>query len=358
METISKSLRDQLIEAMCRPVGSFVFDYTNNDLFNKKNSGGIIIDIPSKGHYFRLERDKEFCLNFYHSSPGTGTRLATIDLNNIKVSNTVFLCLTWSPENISLTVGPKIEGGQLIRSDGFPSPRDFSIGKDSQVYQIGDKGVNVMGFEVYEGGKKIIGSSAIQTWRENVQAISVLETGHSEEGFIFEVVITNLILSMLVTGFETYTKKRFLEIEKEGIDPDIDSLLFEFLTKGEREKNLIDTIKEEANQENISTLEYFVNKGKINFQNFKQCNYAFKKAYKIRFSEIGIEQRVLEEIQQFIKYRHKIIHVTPLTSIYNIEIIPKTEPIFAKKELSDKAILDFNTFVEKLHNTTLSLRPE
>lgn len=358
METISQDLHDQLMEAMCRPIGSFVFDYTNSDLFNKNKNGGVIIDIPSKGHYFRLDRDKGFCLNFYHSSPGTGTRLATIDLNNIKPSNTVFLCLAWSPENISLTVGPKIKGGHLTHAEGFPSPRDFSIGKDGQVYEIGDRGVNVMGFEIYQGGKKIIGSSAIQTWKENIQAISILETGHSEEKFIFEVVITNLILSMLVTGFEAYTKRRFLEIEKEGIKPNIDLLLNEFLTIGEQENNLAEIIKKEANQENISTLEYLISKDKINFQNFKQCKSAFSKAYGIKFGEIGLEGRILEKIQQYIKYRHKIIHVSPLTTIHNIEFTPKEEPIFANKELSDKALKDFTSFIDQLHIATLGLRPE
>lgn len=358
MDSIPQDMHNQIVEAMCRPVGSIVFDYTNKDLFNKNNIGGIIIDIPSKGQYFRLDRDKNFCLNFYHSSPGTGTRLATIDLNNIKSSNTVFLCLTWSPENISLSIEPRIKDGQLAHVDGGPSPREFSIGKDGQVYQIGDKGMNVMGFEFYEGGKKINGSSAIQTWRENIQAISILETGHSEEKYIYEVVVTNLILSILVTGFEVYTKKRFLEIENEGISPKIDLLFNEFLTKGEQEKNLTETIKEEAKQENISSLEYFVNKDKINFQNFKQCKTAFSKAYGLKFGEIGIEQRTLEKIQQYIKYRHKIIHVSPLTAIYNIDITPKEEPIFAKKELSDKATIDFTTFIEQLHTATLCLRPE
>jgi len=358
METISQDIHDQIVEAMCRPIGSIVFDYTNSDLFNKNNNGGIIIDIPSKGHYFRLDRDKDFCLNFYHSSPGTGTRLATIDLNNSKSSNTVFLCLTWSPENISLYLRPRVEGGQLTHADGSPSPREFSIGKDGQVYQIGDNGINVMGFEVYEGGKKIIGSSAIQTWRENIETISILETGHSEEKFIYEVVVTNLILSMLVTGFEAYTKKRFLEIEKEGVKPNIDLLLNDFLTLREREKNLAETIKEQANQENISTLEYLVSKDKINFQNFKQCKSAFSKAYGLKFFEIGIEQRTLENIQQYIKYRHKIIHVSPLTTIHNIDVTPKEEPIIANKELSDKALKDFTTFIEQLHKATLGLRPE
>ena len=357
MEHMSQEIYDQLVLAMCRPVGSFTFWYTSKDLFDKNNDGGIIFEIPSKGHYFRLDRDKKFNLNLYHSSPGTGTRHAFIDLNKVSSSSSIFICFTWSTLKIDLYLGSKENGEKLIHAEGKISSKNFSIGKDGGVYQIGDNGVKVMSATIHKGRKEILSSTAIETWRENIKAISVLKTGTSTEGYIYEVVTTNLILSMLVTGFESYTKKRFLELEREGITPNIDLLLNNFLSNREREKGLYDTLREEAKDNNMSLMDYIVNKNRINFQDFQRCKTAFNKAYGIKFGEIGIEEKTLEQIQQYIEMRHKIIHVSPLTAYYFNVNTSKKELIFPNKELANQAINDFNSFIEKLHEVTLSLLP-
>ncbi len=342
---------------MCRPEGTLSFRYTSEKLFDKNNDGGIIFEITSKGQYYRLDRDRAFNLNLYHSSPGIGTYHALIDLNKIPSSNSVFICFTWSTSNIHLYLGSKEIGENLIHAVGKPASTKFSIGKDGGVYQIGDKGVEVMGINVFKGREKILGSSAIEAWQETVKATSILETGTSTEGYIYEVVVTNLTLSMLVTGFEIYSKTRFLELQQEGIVPNLNSLLNRFLTKGEREKGLSDVLKEEADYENMSLLEYLVNKERINFQNFQQCKNAFNKAYGIKFGEIEVKQKILERIQQYITFRHKIIHVSPLTAMFFNENPSKKEPIFSKKALATQARNDFNDFIEQLHKVTLSLLP-
>ncbi len=357
MQQISQDIYNQMVIAMCRPEGTFAFRFTSENLFDKNNDGGIIFEITSKGQYYRLDRDKAFNLNLFHSSPGTGTHLALIDLNTIASSKSVFICFTWSTSNIDLYLGSKEIGENLIHAVGIPASTKFSIGKDGGVYQIGDKGLEVMGINVYKGSEKILTSSAIEAWQETIKATSILETGTSAEGYIYEVVVTNLTLSMLVTGFEIYSKTRFLEIEQEGIIPNIDSLLNKFLTNGERKKGLSDILKQEADAENISLLEYIVNKDRINFQNFQQCKIAYNKAYGLKFGKIEIEQKILERIQQYITFRHKIIHVSPLTAMFFNENPSIKEPIFPKKALAIQAKNDFNCFIEQLHKVTLSLRP-
>ena len=72
-----------------------------------------------------------------------------------------------------------------------------------------------MGASFYKGGKPILQPTAIDAWKETIKATEILGTGKSDQGYIFETAVTNLTLAVLVTGFEAFTKKRFLEIEQE-----------------------------------------------------------------------------------------------------------------------------------------------
>jgi len=92
MKNLSSEVIEQIREAIKRPEGTMRFTYTSEqDLFDQKIPGGIIFDLVSGGHYFRLERTDNLEISFYHSSPGTGTRVATVDLRKLKPSNSVFL---------------------------------------------------------------------------------------------------------------------------------------------------------------------------------------------------------------------------------------------------------------------------
>ena len=333
MHNIPQDTFREISEKMCRPEGSFRFDYTCKELFDKTTEV-VIVEIPSKGHYFRLDRNKEFRLNFYHSSPGTGTRIASIDLAYVPPADTVFICCTWSPVDINLYIGPRITNGQLFQAKGVPSSTQFVMGKNGLIFQLGDLGVEVMGATAYNNGEKILKPTVIQTWQETITAISILDTGHSDKGYIYEVVVANLTLSMLVTGFETYSKTRFLELEEEGILPDTNSLLNAFLSKREREKDLAEIMILEAKQNNKTLLQYIVEKNKVNFQNFDNCKTAYNKAYKIQFGNIGDNGQIIENIHKYILYRHKVIHINPLIAIYNEEDVPKADPIFAKRQFA------------------------
>ena len=336
MLNIPKSIFLEISEGICRPEGSFSFIYTCKQLFDK-TTNGLIIEIPAKGHYFRLDRDNDFKLNFYHSSPGTGTRIASIDLNQVTSADTVFIGCTWSPSEAYLYIAPRITNGQLYQAKSLPSKKQFEMGMNGLVYQLGDFGIEVMGASVFDNAKKVLKSSAIKNWRETIKAISFLETGQSDQGFVYEVVICNLTLSMLVTGYKSYSKNRFLELEQEGITPDVKLLLNVFLTAGEREKNLADTMIKEARKANLSLLQYIVDRGKINFQSFKQCKLAYNKAYGIQFGRIGIVGKKIEKIYKYLLYRHKVIHVSPLITIYNEEDLPLAEPVFSKRDFAEQA---------------------
>jgi len=271
----------------------------------------------------------------------------------------VQIFLVWSPDEIRLHVGDLGKGsGQLLKGVGRPSPRQFHVGADGAVYQVGDNGVNVMGIRIFEGVRSILQPTSIETWDSTVEAVKILLTGVSPEGNIFEAVSTNMTIVMLVTGFEVYCKRRFLELEEEGISVDFNSLAKKFFSRRERQQGEIEAVTQEALAEGVSPTGKIVDQGRIDFQNYERCKWAFNKGYGIKFGkDIGVSNMLLKEIQRLIGFRHKIVHVSPLLGMLNQEQVPPQEPIVPSRQYAEKAMSTLDTFVKGLHNATLRLRP-
>jgi hypothetical protein len=249
-----------------------------------------------------------------------------------------------------------VPNGKLFSASGVPSQKQFRVGKDGGVYQIGDHGVEVMGISVYKGGKPVLQPTALDAWKETIKATEILATGQSDQGYIFETAVTNLTLAVLVTGFEAYTKKRFMEIEQEGVAPDIDAVVNSFFPRKERDAGIAEILKAEAKEEQKTVLQLIVERDAINFQNYQKCKLAYNKAFKIKFGDLDIESSTFEKIKKFTTYRHRIIHVSALLGMLNQLEVPPEEPVFPKKELAGDAMKEFDNLIEKLHEATLKLR--
>jgi hypothetical protein len=94
------------------------------------------------------------------------------------------------------------------------------------------------------------------------------------------------------------------------------------------------------------------------FQNYERCRDAYSRGYGIKFCELGLAEAKLRDLQSYIGYRHKIIHVSPFLGMLNQEKVPPEEPVFPKKETAERAKGCFREFIEALHQATLSLRPK
>lgn len=356
MKNIPLDIYKQIQEVICRPEGTVSLKYTCKELFAPAVGRGILVEIPSRGHLFRIERDEDLMLHFLHSSPGTGTRVASIDLKKVTPSDTVFLAFTWSPKEINFHLGPQVPGAELISSKGALSKWQLRVGKDGGIYEIGSAGIEIMSASVYKSGKPVLQPTAIDAWKETIKATEILGTGKSDQGYIFETVVTNLTLAVLATGFEAFTKKRFLEIEQEGIIPDIDAVVNSFFPRKERDAGIAEMLKSEAEDAQKTVLQLIVERDSINFQNYQKCKLAYNKAYEIKFGYLGLQSSTVEKIKKFILYRHRIIHVSALLGMLNQPEVPPDEPVFPKKELAAEAIKEFDNFIEKLHEATLKLR--
>lgn len=348
------------VELLKMPVGTLTFQYTLDGLFDPKLGRGIILEIPTGQILYRIERDADLNMHFYHSTPGTKTRVATVNIKPLTGSKGVFIAITWSPEEISLNVdGLGGNSNQLLSATGVPSKISFRVDSTGAVYQIGDSGVTIGEYSVFAGGKPMLQSTAIEAWNNTIEAVKILHTGTSPQGYIFEVICTNLTIVMLVTGFETYCKRRLLEVEQEGISPDVDALLDKFLFNKEKERGEAEIIKVEAQTSSISPVQLLIDRDRIGFQNYDRCKLAYNRAYGIKFGEMkGITSALLEDIQRIIGFRHRIVHISPMMGMLNQGSVPPEEPVFPKHEYAQKAINVFNDFINSLHSATLKLRPK
>lgn len=347
----------QIGEAICMPVGTVTFDYSSPEAFKKNSLSGILFEIPSDGHFFRVDRTSDRVLRFFHSSPGTGTRVASIPLGSLPDFEKAFLAFSWSPEEVMFHCGPRGIKSTLLTARAVSSSISFRLGPDGQVFQIGDDGVQVMGVRVRQNGQPVLAPTAIEAWQNTIKAIELLRTGKSEEGFIFEVVQTSAILSMLVTGLESYAKTRLLEVESEGINADWRALFYAFASKAERESSRLAEIEEKSTAANKTILTGVVNALKINFQNYEDLKRAYRATFGIKLGEVGIDSQTLSKLQDFIRYRHRVVHVSPLLGVLNQDKVPPAEPVFANRQLSEDAEVCFQSVIEALHRATLSLRP-
>lgn len=348
---------DEIREALKLPDATFEFRYTFDRLFDSNMGTGVLMQVVTGEILIRLERDSNLDLLFFHSSPGTGTRMARADLRPLMGTQAVRLLLMWSPGEIGLHVADANNPSRFVRASGSSSERKFRVGADGSVFEVGDQGVEVAGLRVSVKGRTILQPTAIESWNFTVEGVKILFRGNSPDGYIFENVTTNMAIVMLMTGFETYCGRRFLELENEGIKPDYDALVGEFLSTTERNRCDPGAIIQEAKEANVSPVAILKQK-KIDFGNWDQCKSAYNKGYGLKFGDLKVANTVLEELQRLIHYRHRIVHVSPLLGMLNNDRISQgEEPVFANRQSGNKALSATSEFVRALHDATLKLRP-
>jgi hypothetical protein len=351
----------RLAEVMRGPEGTVHFRGVYPQMLVADDRGGVILRVVTGSLVFILERDASMSLRFVHSAPGVGTREAVVDLRPLVNANgpsdQFFVALAWSPAELGLSIG-RYGGDKLLDGTGSPASYTLQVAKDGSVVRLGDVGVSVMAVRIYSDGKQNVSPSAIKLWEDTRLAIETLLTGQSDAGYLYEVVIANAILSTLVTGFEGYCKQRFVELESEGLPADFASLVSKFLTKEERDRF---ANGEELELQRIAALSgapvQQVLADRINFQDFDKANRAFNRGYGIRFGELAaVSSQDIEQLKKLIRYRHRIIHVSPLLGMLNAAEVPPENPYFSNKTNAELALKSFNDFISTLHAKTLTLR--
>jgi len=342
---------------MCRPQGSIELEVTSEPAFTRASGPEVLMAVASGAHYFRLERSPERTLRFYHSTPGTGTRVAEIALGDLPDFTEAYLAFTWSPEGIHLYCGPRgVPNASLMSAKGVKSEMQFRVGRDGNVYCFGAPGGELLSVRLRHAGQLVVAATAIEAWNSTLKAIQVLWTGESPEAVAFEVVQANLTLSMLVTGLESFARTRLLEVEDEGIRPDYERVFRAFASRAERDCNRFAELQAEAQSRGGSILEAVVDAVHVTFQNYDHVKRVYKAAYGIKAADLALSGQTLSNLQRFIHHRHRVLHVSPLLGMLNEEKVPPQEPVFANHATAESAVACFSEYVEALNNATQRLR--
>lgn len=346
---------EQLLARLRYPQGTTIFDYEVGNLFDAPGTL-LLLEEWSGQMYFRLERDANRVLHYFQSSPGTGTRCASLPLEAVTGSRVLRFGLVWSPGETRLFVCDMADKQRRASAKGVPSHREYRVGEDGWIYTIGDAGFTVTNYSVARGERLALEPTAIQAWDATQRAVGLLVERDAVTADL-EAVTANVATVMLVTGFESYTRRRFLELEDEGIPANFEKLAPTVFSRAERDKGLIGALKDMAAQESVTPVRMLVRQRRIDFQNFNRCRRAYRQAYELRFGLLdGITNRTLEDIRRAIDHRHHVVHVSPLLPVVN-QLAHDEEPIWASKAYAIQAIRCFADFVKALHSATLAIRP-
>lgn len=117
---MSESQIAAMAEACCRPEGTFEFAAAYPGLHDAAQPDGILFELVAGAHVLRLAREETRVLRGYHSSPGTGTRVATIELAALAPAEMLHIFFCWSPSEVRLAVGQG-RGAKLIQVTGETS---------------------------------------------------------------------------------------------------------------------------------------------------------------------------------------------------------------------------------------------
>jgi hypothetical protein len=335
------------------------FRLFSEDLLIPPQGEAAVLNVANQSHVLRLQREPPNNLTLYHWSPGTGSRWANVNLEGMPGLNDVRILFTWAPHALQLAVIPvrQPEGTARV-SAGVLSKRQFRLTRAHTIVQVGDHGIDILDPWVFHGESLFLGPTAIETWRSVLTGVEILLTGKSDAGYMFEVTRTNNVLVALTTGFETYCSKRFIEIETEGTKPDIEKLIssFGWRRKSETTESAQQQLEEAAKARSVSVVEQIVAVERhINFQSFDEAKKAYTKTYSLKFGEIGISGSEIDRLRTLLRYRHRIVHVSPMLSVLNLPFSPEIEPEHANDALAREAINVFSRFIDQLHSKTLEL---
>jgi hypothetical protein len=346
---IPEEVRIQMRTHMRRQRGAAKLLVSETTLFANHAAGDLLFAENAGAHVFRIETGDQLALEFLYSSPGTGTRVATVDLTRMRPAPRLLFYFDWSPEATTFSVFDRDDPSNSVSSGGVAGGRKQYVLRGQLTLTVAAGGEMI---SVRSGDDNLFEIPAIESWRSTLGAVDVALTGTSPDER-FPAVLCNTALVMLATGLETYLQARFLEMEREGIAPDEEAFGRIFMNATERKAGGMQAVTASASAEGVSVFQLLANR--VNFLSFERSKDAYGKAFDIKFGEL-VNSQVIADIRRWLLYRHRIIHESASLLTLNDAEVPPAEPIFANVALASRARNDFATFVGSVHAATLRER--
>jgi|GEM_PF-3752615 len=171
-----------------------------------------------------------------------------------------------------------------------------------------------------------------------------------EDEATLKAIIANHALTIIVSGYAAYCEQRFIELIASGYPVDIASLDRKLVPT--EKQGALAAIPDDMVVPSVAYAQLLVLRYRINFQDFTNCKRAYNAAFGIPFGTMGLSGAELDELQQFLIYRHRIIHISPRLATLNLDESPPALPIYADEPLLMQAITIFGRFVDAVQTQT------
>lgn len=315
-------------------------------------AGTLMFRKPLGGVYLHLEMVEIGILHFYRSTPGTGTQMSRVDVRPLGNAARVWVACSWEPLGVDIKVWDDAAPTRCVIGERAEPDRKFQIDVAGGVNTIA-RGVSRV--EAYFDGRAALRSSAIDAWVEIARGVALLLEAEAGDGADFALLAPNLAQVTLVTGWETYGKRRFVELIEEGVRPNDRKLEESFLSKRERELGMAEDLKRDARRRTLA--EALVERDRIPFQSYEGFKKAFARGYGVSIgSDLGIDHEVLGAVKRGIGYRHRIVHVSPFLGLLNPDTVHDRGPEGGNHEFAYAQLAAFDRVVRGLHARTLRLK--
>lgn len=311
--------------------------------------------IVAGAHVFRIARHSGSRYVACHGSPGVSTRTVEIQPGEAPLGDHPDVWLAWSPESLHLHLVNRMDPSTMVTSEGVPSELRLWADARRAVVEVP---AGFEGLSVWAGSQPILGPPAIDLWTLTLQAVTTLMGGQSDAGYMSDVVVANATLSMLVTGLESYSQIRFVELESEGLPLDAEAILRKLGTREERTALKDGTPPDLLVQSGSDSAVARALAKRFSFQDFDRSKTLFGRGYGLRFYEdLQLNASQLERVKTLLRYRHRVAHVSPLVAMHNRHEVPAAEPEFSGRQFAERVRGELDEFVRALHAASLRLRP-
>jgi hypothetical protein len=104
MKPMKQKNKKMLMKRLKQPKGEYIFSEKYHWTMKNGEDTQSLETIISNNVIVMLERNSSFDLNYVYSSPATGTRIASVNIEPMKNSSYLTFFLHWSPEDIAFKV--------------------------------------------------------------------------------------------------------------------------------------------------------------------------------------------------------------------------------------------------------------
>lgn len=353
LEEAKEALRDQLDK---QDEGTKVFQIRDSNTSSPDSDGSLIeeIEAESGDKGFRLWKREGNQLVYEFFEVNVGLRRCSVNLDVFESYEDFFVALMWSPEEISLSIGPIADDydGDLISDTSSEVIAQVRRDSNDKLVILGDSGVEVGYYHVQEGGRETLRPRAKEIFEfTETKCRTLLEVAEETERFIIESTIVQQIIVMIVTGLETYLEERFVELCSELEIPDSEiatamSSVYQPVSSDE----LIDLARDRG-----IPIQELAREQYVNFQNISEAHNIYSNAFGVSLQDMLNNTGNRGLLERNIDARHSIIHEATDMTIINVDRVPPQEPVFSDHDYGLEVIIGFSETVEEVHQNTESL---